>query len=413
MDLWICLNPLLPCPTLYAHAPLQSLLAMTIIAFCYSDSRSASVRYRVKAPLLWMRRHQGLRVQLVYPGYTLRRIWCALRAYIFGRFIAKPEDVILIHKVYSRGWYFGMLTNLLRHTRAHIIYDIDDAEWHRNAPESMLQLMQLSHCIHVGSTPLQAHLRSLGKPIAHLTSCLHPPHSLCEGTRSPLHIGWIGGYNSHADAPSFAHKFAILEHLLPALNDLPFAIDLTLIGPVLDEDIRELRDWASNCRDQVRLHLPRIADWENESEIDAHIAQWDLGIALMIDHPFNHAKSAFKAKQCMNCGVPVIGNRIGDNELFIHNHKTGYVVEDATAVRQAILHHSGLSQSQRQAMRAACIAQSRTFHMDVYVQKFSAAISASTRTAPPTETDDQAHNSMSHAMLGAAANPCIALHQRT
>ena len=41
----------------------------------------------------------------------------------------------------------------------------------------------------------------------------------------------------------------------------------------------------------------------------------------MLNHPFNQAKSAFKAKQYLSCGIPVIASDVGENRKFVLNNK--------------------------------------------------------------------------------------------
>lgn len=347
---------------------------MNIIAFSYSDRRSASVRYRVLAPLSWMKRHHGVNVQWIFPGYQPLRVLRAIRGFLYCRFFARSKDIILIHKVYSCGIYFKMIKNIIYHTRATIIYDIDDAEWWRQPTQGMDTLMRLCDQIHVGSTQLINDLNYLQKPIAHLTSCIHPPHHIHHGVNKRFHIGWVGGYNSHELTPEFSHKNAITNLLLPALADLPFAITLTLIGPSREDDIRALQHWAATCSSDINLVIPRILNWSDEAKLDSLISQWDLGIALMIDHPFNRAKSAFKAKQYMNCGVPVIGNRVGDNEAFIIDRHTGYLTETTTEVHNALRHHYQLAKVERHAMHQACLSLSPKFHIDEFVKQFFSSI---------------------------------------
>lgn len=316
----------------------------------------------------------GTRVWWVFPGYKPLRLLRFFWAFIYGRYISGNDDVILIHKVYSQGLYFRLLQHLIRNTRAKIIYDIDDAEWWRQPKEGMDKLMQLSDQIHVGSTCLKSQLSHFQKPVVHLTSSVQPPHHRYAGPSKTFHLGWVGGYNSQEPSPPYSHKHAILTMLLPALSDLPFPIELTLLGPALAHDIEELEDWAARQTNQVVLHLPRITNWGDEAAIDAIISEWDLGIALMIDHPFNHAKSAFKAKQCMNCGVPVIGNRVGDNTLYIQDKRTGYLADHVEAVRQAILDHHALPQARKMTMSQACLEESKCFHISTYAEAFMSAV---------------------------------------
>lgn len=347
---------------------------MRIIAYCYSDERSASVRYRILAPLSQLRHNGDARVMIVYPGYSPIRLYRFFIAAVYSIFLMQSQDVLLIHKVCSSGLYQGLLRFISRWTRAKIIYDIDDAEWHRQNTKGMTELLPLVDQIHAGSTTLLKHFQTRGYTTYHLTSCVNPPTCIGQKESNTLHIGWIGGYNSHTDPLPFAHKRALFAYLIPALRAYPSQIQLTLLGVERDQDKQELLDLQKTTLSNVHVNIPHIEDWSNEAKIDRLIAQWDLGIALMVDHPFNHGKSAFKAKQCMNCGVPVIGNAIGDNDHYIVHHKTGYLATNAKEVLDALAHYGQLSINDRMAMRDHCLEQASDFQMDQYIASFLTAL---------------------------------------
>jgi glycosyltransferase involved in cell wall biosynthesis len=66
------------------------------------------------------------------------------------------------------------------------------------------------------------------------------------------------------------------------------------------------------------------------------IATFDIGVSPMVDHPFNQAKSAFKAKQYLSCGVPVVGSSIGENDKFVQHGQNGLLCEEAQDFKLAL-----------------------------------------------------------------------------
>jgi glycosyltransferase involved in cell wall biosynthesis len=342
---------------------------MRIVSFCYSNQRSASVRYRVLIPLAQLRSQNKAKTYLIYPGYTPKKILKFAWALYQCLFLLCAKDAVLLHKIYSNGIYQRFLMLMLRFTQARIIYDIDDAEWWRSDVNGMHQLIRCCDQLHVGSVSLREYFSYLNKPVYVLTSCVNTSSHLAEPTLETFKMGWIGGYNSQEQATPFAHKRAILEMLLPALSELTFPIELILLGVERSADRLELQELQKDKYPHVQMTILNVTSWEQEEIINQVISQWDLGIALMIDHPFNHAKSAFKAKQYMNCGVPVLGNAIGSNDHFITPGATGYLVNQPADIKAAVQTHRNLSLTQRQAMRDHCILHSKAFQMVTYCRQ--------------------------------------------
>jgi glycosyltransferase involved in cell wall biosynthesis len=343
---------------------------MRIISFCYSDQRSASVRYRVLIPLAQLRDQNKAQTFVIFPGYSPKKIMKYAWALYQCLFLLGAKDVVLLHKIYSNGLYQRLIVLALRFTNAQTIYDIDDAEWWRSDVKGMHQLIRHSDQLHVGSESLQEYFRCLNKPIYVLTSCVNASSHHAKPNLKTFKMGWIGGYNSQEQTTPFAHKRAILELLLPALSQLSFPIELILLGVERSADRIELQELQKDQYPHVQITTPDVISWEQEENINQLISQWDLGIALMIDHPFNHAKSAFKAKQYMNCGVPVLGNPIGSNDLFITPSVTGYLVHEPADIKAALQNHRNLSLTQRQAMRDHCVLHAKVFQMEIYCHQF-------------------------------------------
>ena len=59
------------------------------------------------------------------------------------------------------------------------------------------------------------------------------------------------------------------------------------------------------------------------------ISQFDVGIATLLNHPLQLAKSGIKAKQYMNNGIPVICNDLPENNNVVVNGFNGFVCNSA------------------------------------------------------------------------------------
>jgi hypothetical protein len=126
----------------------------------------------------------------------------------------------------------------------------------------------------------------------------------------------------------------------------------------------------------VQLHLPEGINWNDERALDAHIAQWDLGLSIMVDHPFNHAKSAFKSKQYMNCGTPALGNPIGENVIFIQHRLTGFLASSSSEIASEISYFNNMTDSEKKQMRIHCLSHAHSFQISTYTNALDASIGA-------------------------------------
>jgi glycosyltransferase involved in cell wall biosynthesis len=74
----------------------------------------------------------------------------------------------------------------------------------------------------------------------------------------------------------------------------------------------------------IEVVIPDDIDWQDEIDIYKRIAQFDVGIAPLLNSEMNQSKSAFKLKQCLSCGVPVLASSVGENVHYLNNGINGY-----------------------------------------------------------------------------------------
>jgi glycosyltransferase involved in cell wall biosynthesis len=74
----------------------------------------------------------------------------------------------------------------------------------------------------------------------------------------------------------------------------------------------------------ITVDAPLGLDWHDEPSIYKIICTFDIGVSPLIDNEFNRGKSAFKLKQCLSCGIPVLASSVGENIAFISHGKNGY-----------------------------------------------------------------------------------------
>ncbi|MGB4830280.1 MAG: glycosyltransferase, partial [Chitinophagales bacterium] len=104
-----------------------------------------------------------------------------------------------------------------------------------------------------------------------------------------------------------------------------------------------------SCKN-VQIITPENIDWLNEDEIYRYIAGFDCGIAPLTDTEFNRAKSAYKMKQYMSCGVPVLASPVGENNTFLQDGKQGFICYDANDFLQHIIELHNMNELQYTSM---------------------------------------------------------------
>lgn len=128
-------------------------------------------------------------------------------------------------------------------------------------------------------------------------------------------IGWIGFYNAHRES---------LEQLFfPAFRHSPLRVRLVMMGVTKSEHrncLRELFPVSGN----VDLEIAEDVDWENELSVYHQISRFDVGVSPLLETGLNKAKSAFKLKQYLSAGVPVLASPVGENCSFLQDGYNGY-----------------------------------------------------------------------------------------
>ena len=103
-------------------------------------------------------------------------------------------------------------------------------------------------------------------------------------------------------------------------------VKLVLLGISNKKDNEEIRAYFSENKN-LELEIPEKIDWQDEDWVYDKIKDFDIGIAPMVDHEFNRAKSAFKVKQYLSCGVPVLASSTGENATFVKHGFNGFLCE--------------------------------------------------------------------------------------
>ena len=304
-----------------------------------------STRYRGKIPLEYLNKNYDITFDFVFPERTWKGVFKFILIFLKALMDFSPHSIIVIQKVCTARLYAFLLKWLIRLKQKTTVYDIDDAEHLRNSTENLHFFLKNCNKISTGSTALQAYVSNYNTQTFVLTSPV-PNHCHIKTKRNPfLWVGWVGDFgNGNEISSPFSHKTALYRLFFPALISIEIPIRLTLIGVKTPSDIPEIKCFFKDFP-HVELDLPENLYWENDSWLYPSIANFDIGISPMIDHPFNHAKSAFKAKQYLSCGVPVLASPVGENKKFVTHGFNGFWCEGVDDFSKYLLHLTQLNDS--------------------------------------------------------------------
>lgn len=260
---------------------------MKLLVLPSGDASTPSTRYRVLGYLpLWQA--AGWDVTLVPPQQFLASE--ALR-------LAATHDVVLVQKrLMPVPW-----VRSLKRANPRIFFDFDDAIWTRpGRPNSLLTRLKVgarlaaicktAQGVAVPNKVLGARAQSLGGKVHLMPMALDleewQPRS--NGVRSSPVVGWAG---SPGNLP-------LLEQLKPALEQLARQ----------HPDFR-LRIYCGQKPDLGQVpqdYMPYVQGTE-----PAAVADFDIGLAPLVDAEYERGKSPIKLLQYLACGVVPLATGVG------------------------------------------------------------------------------------------------------
>ncbi len=112
--------------------------------------------------------------------------------------------------------------------------------------------------------------------------------------------------------------------------------------------------------------MPDDIDWLNELSIYSRICEFDIGIAPLLDTEINRSKSAFKTKQYLSCGVPVLGSTVGENVNYIRHGINGFICETLEHYEHFIASINEMDQQAYKLLSAGALESAASFSLDIY-----------------------------------------------
>ncbi|MFM9945583.1 MAG: glycosyltransferase [Bacteroidia bacterium] len=281
--------------------------------FSYFNLKEPSVRYRAKYPLEYFKKEYGITYSIVYPGYDFKNFSHFLLTFFSVLFFRKNNSIIVFQKIFTNGIYTNALKFLLFCRPNNTLYDIDDAEYTRRPAGAMHHFMKKCSICAAGSQSIMYYITPFNKNVFFSTSPVIDHGFFKTKLHESLTIGWIGYYGAHR--PSLTQLF------FPALIKIDFPVKLIVMGVV--NETEEIKSYFSH-NPNITIEAPLNIDWLDENLVYETISTFDIGVSPLNDTDFNRGKSAFKLKQCLSCGVPVLGSSIGENRRYLQDGINGY-----------------------------------------------------------------------------------------
>lgn len=260
-----------------------------------SDPTLVNCNYRTYQPLMALRRlgHEFFVNRLGERTYDMRTLM--------------SSDVVHIHRYHGSD-----VQQLVEHLRAHgkaIVWDNDDdiTALPRSNPlyqrfggvrlvrvrADVRQMCRLADVVTTPSEVLAERFRQLGADdVRVLENCVADHYlDVKPAKHDGITIGWLAGVEHQVD-----HQQLRLEQVLARLLDTHPDVRVTSIGLGLGLDSERYR----------RIGLLR---WL--TELAPAIAEFDIGIAPLVDDPFNQARSDIKLKEYGSVSVPWLASPVG------------------------------------------------------------------------------------------------------
>jgi glycosyltransferase involved in cell wall biosynthesis len=295
-------------------------------------------------------------------GYSLNVICRFILVYISVLLFQKKNSIIVFQKIRTNRIYAAALKLLLYLRPENTIYDIDDPDYLTFNKKTINHFIQNAEKCTVGSAALYDYASKLNPNSFLLTSPVIYHNETRNNTNTIFTIGWIGYYN--------AHRNSLKELLFPALSNHNFDIRLVLLGVSNSKDILEIQAMFANSPN-ITLDIPIGINWLDEMSVYKRICTFDIGVSPLLNTDVNQAKSAFKLKQCLSCGVPVLASPVGENNSFIKNGVNGYFCIDSSEFRMKIITMKELHVNAYNDMAKNALETTNEFNMNLYTNNLT------------------------------------------
>lgn len=226
-------------------------------------------------------------------------------------------DVVFAHRLAGRSdlWH-----RLCADPDVLCVYDMDDdllsvdpantIPYRIFAPlaEETYRNVEAADVVTVSSPALAERYARINPRVAVLPQVI--PDGMCDWPRQaedrPLTVGWAGSMHKRQDWPGIARALAEFGRLVPAARFRMYGADYT--GGLLGDRV-----------DRVPFTDPATY-WRTLA--------FDIGIAPLVDTPFNQGKTTTKLLEYGAAGIPTVAAAVGQYMDWVEPGVNGYLVDD-------------------------------------------------------------------------------------
>jgi glycosyltransferase involved in cell wall biosynthesis len=310
---------------------------MRVAAFTRYSGKAASTRQRVLQYLPRLRA-AGIEVDhhallddryveslVTAESYPRKRIAGAYFDRI--RQVTAAGDVDLVWIYVELFPYLPALMELLATRGRTVVYDMDDAFFHRYEDSSnpivrgllgrkYRHLLSRASACTCGNDYLRDYAQrycanSIVLPTVVDTEQYVP---VKRPEAKPVVIGWIGSPTT----------WQTVLPLLPLMREL-----------CAGGDIRFRVIGAGRAAEKDRFPGLDLIDWSEALEV-AEVQRMDIGIMPLTDSPFERGKSGYKLIQYMACGLPAVASPVGVNRSIVTEGANGFLATSESEWRVAL-----------------------------------------------------------------------------
>ena len=334
--------------------------------FASYNLNGPSTRYRVNYPLKHFREHYHINSDFVFPCSSLKGIANFISVFLSVLFFRKENSLIVIQKVCSNRLYANALKVLILIHRKNTLYDIDDAEYLRQKTNTLHFFLRKCESVSVGSRKLFDYCSQFNAKVYIQTSPVAIHQNEKVEKQKKLTFGWVGDSgNGDKRSHPFSHKASLFKLFFIPLSEINHPIKLILIGIKNQFDITEIHSFFK-CFPHIEVEIPTNLNWENDNWLYADMLKFDVGISPMLNHPYNQAKSAFKTKQYLSCGIPVIASDVGENKTFVKNNFNGILCDNPEDFKNAIDKFINMDEQEYFRFSKNCMKNAAKYSIDNY-----------------------------------------------
>ncbi len=231
------------------------------------------------------------------------------------------KDVIFLQRTINK-YFFVLFVIYILIFKRKIIFDIDDAVY-LYSYSSYLRvkiLMKMADAVIAGSYSLVKWAKRYNNNVYYVPTCipfgLYDRYSVLKrADNNILNIGWIGKGIDHCEN---------LELLIPVFEKLikdNINFKFILVGSQRETKVYSL----FNKVKELNVEFIDELNWRDSEEVPRVIQKFDIGLMPLMDTQWNQNKCAFKAVECMACGVSTIVSPIGENNYLISDGENGFL----------------------------------------------------------------------------------------